>query len=384
MVVLETESSSTVTSTTNSRMQSYYNSQYVQPLPHEELDSKVSPLAMLTQACNKIESSMLGSSLNKSPKRPRTEDHEERLNSPSTKLPKLASPGVNAVADSSVLPKVSQPLASSEKRKTPERRPSSTSTSVSSNASSPLTSTASLAAARPPMYPPGLIPHMFNPPPMAGGMVGGLRPPHPPTPCNNPYCTDPSCPAGAAFSAFIMGVPPPANMFLPPNLGTPPTSTTTPSAPFVCNWTNSGEVCGRRFSSSEDLMGHLRTHTSTSVAAVSTAPSSIPPTSTTSTLAALQAAQAQALLSPAVTNGASALAALQAQAAKMTVPITTPTTTPSSVDLSAAAAARYHAMTAVRPGLPIGLPPMAPLPPHLASIYGLGSPYSLPMLYPMP
>ena len=35
MVVLETESSSTVTSTTNSRMQSYYNSQYVQPLPHE-------------------------------------------------------------------------------------------------------------------------------------------------------------------------------------------------------------------------------------------------------------------------------------------------------------------------------------------------------------
>ena len=126
---------------------------------------------MLTQACNKIESSMLGSSLNKSPKRPRTEDHEERLNSPSTKLPKLASPGVNAVADSSVLPKVSQPLASSEKRKTPERRPSSTSTSVSSNASSPLTSTASLAAARPPMYPPGLIPHMFNPPPMAGGLV---------------------------------------------------------------------------------------------------------------------------------------------------------------------------------------------------------------------
>ena len=77
---------------------------------------------MLTQACNKIESSMLGSSLNKSPKRPRTEDHEERLNSPSTKLPKLASPGVNAVADSSVLPKVSQPLASSEKRKTPEKR----------------------------------------------------------------------------------------------------------------------------------------------------------------------------------------------------------------------------------------------------------------------
>ena len=35
MVVLDTDSSSTVTSTTNSRMQSYYNSQYVQPLPHE-------------------------------------------------------------------------------------------------------------------------------------------------------------------------------------------------------------------------------------------------------------------------------------------------------------------------------------------------------------
>ena len=39
MVVLETttptESSSAVSSTTSSRMQSYYNSPYVQPLPHE-------------------------------------------------------------------------------------------------------------------------------------------------------------------------------------------------------------------------------------------------------------------------------------------------------------------------------------------------------------
>ena len=356
------------------------------------MDAKVSPLAMLTQACNKIESSMLGSSLNKSPKRVRTES-DEPLSSSHAKHPKLASSP--DIADSSSLPKVCQPLASSEKRKTPDRRPSS-STSVSSNTSSPLTftSTASLAAAvRPPLYPP---PGIYPPPifsPATAAALGGLRPPHPPTPCTNAYCADPSCPTGAAFSAFLMGVPPPASVFLPPTLTTPPPTSSpaaaaagaTPPAPVVCNWTSNGEVCGRRFSSSEDLHGHLKTHTSNSVAAT---PSRSPPTATTTTLAALQAAQTQALLSTGVTT--SALAALQAQAAKMTTPTTTPTTVPASAtDLSAAAAARYHAaMTAavVRPpGFPMGMPPMAAhppaIPPHLASFYGLAAPYNLPMLY---
>merc|ERR1712110_917623 len=121
------------------------------------------------------------------------------------------------------------------------------------------------------------------------------------------------------------------------------------------------------------------------------------------------------------TTPTSALAALQAQAVKLatsnvavssiprTSPIAhvptaptpsaapaTPTTTAAafaaageaaaraSVDLAAAAAARYHAAL-TRPGFPpsMGIPPGA-LPPHLASLYGLGNPYtSLSMLYPM-
>merc|ERR1711899_194605 len=137
-------------------------------------------------------------------------------------------------------------------------------------------------------------------------------------------------------------------------------------------------------------MSHLRTH-STAASVVSTAP---PP--------AVSAALAQALMSTAPmmtsTTPTSALAALQAQAVKLatsTAPVpstpaptpATPTTTAPAVDLAAAAAARYHAALATtRPGFPpaMGIPPGA-LPPHLASLYGLGNPYNtLPMLYPMP
>lgn len=175
------------------------------------------------------------------------------------------------------------------------------------------------------------------------------------------------------------------------------------------------DFCGRRFSTSEDLMSHLRTHTAAS--ATVTGASTSPP--------AVTAALAQALMSTAPlvtsTTPSSALAALQAQAVKLATnntvssiptatPIApvptapapapaTPTTTATeaaaaadvaasaSVDLAAAAAARYHAALATtRPGFPpsMGITPGA-LPPHLASLYGLGNPYSsLPMLYPMP
>ena len=290
------------------------------------------------------------SPLRESPKRPRSSSSSERESTPpSTKQPRLASP------------KVSQPLASSEKRKTPERRPSSTSvSSLSSTSPAIVTSRASLM---PPHFPPHMLPPGYP----------GFPTPLPPRcqghPCVNPRCADLSCPTGAARASFLMGVPPPSLLnMLPPSTGAAGTS------PYVCNWMSNGEFCGRRFNSSEDLMGHLRTHTSS----VSPAP---PPTS----LAALQQAQAAALISSAAasTTTTSALAALQAQAAKISNPPPT-----SSADLAAAAAARYHAALVTRPGLPppLGLAPagIPPIPPHLASLYGLGNPYSLPMLYPMP
>ena len=413
----------------------------------QETDSKVSPLAMLTQACNKIESNMLGSSLVKpgkpspglsrdSPKRSRTEfssDEDGTNTPPSNKQPRIAS---NSAPHHSEV-KVSQPLASSEKRKTPERRPSSTSVSSMSSTSP---SAASIAASRASIYPPtaphpslgghypSLVPPGYLPPHLAAAMAST----HGPGPCTNPMCTDITCPTGAARASLLMGVPPPSaaslsllNLMHQPPAGStsiaPPTSTSAPglppTQPHVCSWVSNGEFCGRRFSSGEDLMGHLRTHTAASAVA-STAASMTSSTSTSTpsstSLAVIQAAQAQALASTPVTSttsSTSALAYLQAQAAKLAssaphhIPSTVaPPTSTTAPDLAAAAAARYHASFAAlaRPGLPhhpghFGLPPSAvvpgahslpptvhAIPPHLASLYGLGNPYSLPMIYPMP
>merc|ERR1719266_3078359 len=108
-------------------------------------------------------------------------------------------------------------------------------------------------------------------------------------------CTDLTCPTGAArASSLLMGVPPSLNLLNlmhPTAAAPPPPSVAAATSPYVCNWMSNGEFCGRRFNSSEDLMGHLRTHTSTSSSALSTTTSTS--TATASTLAALQAAQAQ-------------------------------------------------------------------------------------------
>lgn len=340
------------------------------------MDSKVSPLAMLTQACNKIESSMLGmanktpkpalSPSRESPKRARSDSSEGDASSPTLKQPRLSTPQE----------KVSQPLASSEKRKTPERRPSTTTSSSLASPSSASAVVTSRASSQPGLYP-GF-------PPMLAGYPHFAAPPSAHVgPCTNPMCTDVTCPTGAARASFLMGLPPHPSMSLMNLMHPPPAlaAATPPASPYVCNWMAGGEFCGRRFDSSEDLMGHLRTHT----AAASTAP--VTPTSTVATsLAAFQAAQA-ALISSTVapvmstSTSASALAALQAQAAKMAA---SPSSSSGvSTDLAAAAAARYHAALVTRPGLPPP-PPMPALPPHLASLYGLSNPYSMPMIYPMP
>jgi hypothetical protein len=221
-------------------------------------------------------------------------------------------------------------------------------------------------------------------PPVTSSFAAGLypypRPPIPPPssapgqPCTDPFCRDPTCPTTALRNAHLMSqaqasyaamaasaaagmrspfmypgflsgmpgfpqIPPPpptttsaavslSYSSMSPLSSTSTTSTTSASSSaHVCSWMNGKEVCGRRFSSGEDLMSHLRTHT----AAAAAAPPAPAPTSTSAdpTLAALQAAQAQAaLFSP----SHSALAALQAQAAKAASE-SVPTTSSS---------ARYH------------------------------------------
>ena len=400
---------------------------------------------MLTQACNKIESNMLGStnkinhkttssgSPRQSPPSKRSRpleisDSEEGPSSaspPSNKQPRLHS-----TSPKQDLAKVSQPLASNEvKRSTPEQRPRPTSVSSLSSLSPTARASSQSLYGVPPMHP-GLAGHFPHHPMLPPGYPGlpphlaGLstpRPPAcPPSHCTNPMCTDMTCQTGAARASFLMGVPPHPSLNLlnlmhppPPNPADPAQPPPTTS-PYVCNWMSGADFCGRRFSTSEDLMSHLRTHTASAASTSAPAPAS-------TAHPAVTAALAQALMSTAPmvtsTSTTSALAALQAQAVKLATapsrspvatptapPTTTPTTTSAtaawaaaaaaanSADLANAAAARYHAaLSTTRPAFPpsFGIPPGA-LPPHLASLYGLGSPYGslqqqqLQMLYQMP
>jgi hypothetical protein len=140
----------------------------------------------------------------------------------------------------------------------------------------------------------------FRPPGLPGypppSPLGG--PPHPGV-CRDPFCRDPSCPT-AAYSAYLArisgaaaaGLPPgylelleAYKMYAPPTglpglLTPPPPPPTTSSAavsgpasaaaaaaaaPYICNWMNGRDYCGKRFGTAEELLVHLKTHTNLSV-----------------------------------------------------------------------------------------------------------------------
>lgn len=89
--------------------------------------------------------------------------------------------------------------------------------------------------------------------------------------CKDPYCT--GCPFSAHNQQMMMGSPCPAGCTqcehqkyglamamsqLPP--GHPYSQMA--QRPYVCSWVMGDAYCGKRFNSSEELVGHLRTHTS--------------------------------------------------------------------------------------------------------------------------
>jgi hypothetical protein len=145
-----------------------------------------------------------------------------------------------------------------------------------------------LGTFRPPV--PGALDHL-NP---AFRLPGGLGlPGYPSTSsvagsvCRDPYCKDPNCPT-AVYNAYMARVS--AARGLPPGylelmeahkmaalglggLGSPPPSVPTslassaalgPGGPYICNWMNGRDYCGKRFTSAEELLVHLKTHTNLS------------------------------------------------------------------------------------------------------------------------
>lgn len=103
--------------------------------------------------------------------------------------------------------------------------------------------------------------------------------------CRDPFCRDPSCPT-ANYNAYLArltttgGLPPgylelleAYKMYAPGGMSSmPPTSLPSPTSaslgpggPYICNWMNGREYCGKRYTNAEELLIHLKTHTSLSV-----------------------------------------------------------------------------------------------------------------------
>ncbi|KAF4532386.1 hypothetical protein B566_EDAN004467 [Ephemera danica] len=148
----------------------------------------------------------------------------------------------------------------------------------------------------------------------------------------------------AALSAAAAGLP-----HLIPGLG-PYSSPLTAHLPYVCNWIAGDAYCGKRFSNSDELLQHLRSHTNLSDSLLSSASS-----------AAAAASAAGLPTHPLLASHAAAMAALH-----RTYP------TP---PLSPLAAARYHPYS--KPPLPgslagFQLHPHPGMPPYFSpySLYG--------------
>ena len=111
--------------------------------------------------------------------------------------------------------------------------------------------------------------------------IPGLGYPHPPVAshgsgsvCRDPYCKDPGCPV-AIYNAYMARLRLPPGYLelleahklasLPPSPAMPPTSLSAsaslgPGGPYICNWMNGRDYCGKRYSSAEELLVHLKTH----------------------------------------------------------------------------------------------------------------------------
>ena len=392
-----------------------------------QYDEKCDPLAMLTRACNKIETDLMKShhgdhkitSSSSSSNRAKLSLESPR-SSTTSERPDSSSPHNKPIASTSPIDyKIRPPLSSGGEHqqqnssRTP-KRPHSSGSSASSSASPPshkqFAPTPTSSSATPPVTSSYSTssPRLQHHPSMTSPM--GMPPmPNPSGVCVDPMCRDPSCPTTAARNAHFLNFFAGARVnpyFYPPvttaamlGLQSPPSmphhstpSTTTASSPaatsatttasiggaspFVCNWMSGTDFCGRRFSSSDDLMSHLRSHTTVATSAPSPSSSAPSPPTTSSmpspadTLAALQAAQLQALY-PGLGSQQSALAALQARAVSAAT---------SSLSPNSAAAARYHPYMRQGgmglpppPGLPQGLS-FGHFPPHM-SPFGAGNPF---------
>lgn len=146
--------------------------------------------------------------------------------------------------------------------------------------------------------------------------------------CKDPYCT--GCQFSSHNQQMMMGVPCPAgctqcdhqkfNLAMAMS-GIPPSHPYAQMGrPYICNWIAGDNYCGKRFTTSDDLLQHLRSHTASLADPAAAA-------------AALAQSQQQAVMHPlgSMFNPSAAAAFHRAYAQPQLSPIS-----------AAAAAARYH------------------------------------------
>ncbi|CAD5125861.1 DgyrCDS14057 [Dimorphilus gyrociliatus] len=311
----------------------YLHPEYIQPLP-TTLDAKKSPLALLAQTCSAIGKDTAPT---KSIIPPIQKEDKTKKDSMSTrsKSPKendrkmTPSPGARSNKDKSVSPKQDKLEKVRESKENGSvsppnsigsRPPSRRSTTSSPKNPEPLkvpvseetkfpTATPTVPGGPlPPFYPSGfpLLPHHSLQALHSSALASHTLSSHKGSPvspfmsytrvktpggasslvpvCRDPFCTNcqimmqhaqlgGTCPAGCTqcssdklHSLATLGLH-----------SIPPSLLQLPSSPYVCNWVSGSDYCGKRFSSSEELFQHLRTHTGPSSAATAATGSTVSP-----------------------------------------------------------------------------------------------------------
>ncbi|XP_037071365.1 zinc finger protein Noc-like [Pollicipes pollicipes] len=226
---------------------------YIQPDPfspvHSAMDSKSSPLAMLQKTCSQIGADTIAAKPPPPPPPPDKKKEETRKESPVAERPAFKPYELESRAEE----QASDPEPATDR----DRAELVT------------------AALRP--TPPGL-PGLY---PTAAYL--GLQHHRPGDKCQSPYCPcafstphgyGAPCPAGCAqceHAKALGGALGSAQLHSPYlALGSPfypPLAAAGAGvAPVVCSWMADGRYCGKRFASTEELMQHLRSHTSLSPA----------------------------------------------------------------------------------------------------------------------